>query len=570
MGPSLFFGTARSRRDSVSDIARMDGVTEKRQSARINARSVIVRYGVQIATIALFVTSFALYLSTMAPGLTWENEGGDGGDFLAAAHTWGIPHPTGYPTYLVALRSFSEILPIGDEAFRGNLFSAFTGSLAVGVFFLAARKMLLRLPLSDTKGTAIPFSVAIIASLAFATSNLHWSQSTITEVYALNALFVCAAIWLSLRVRARMDRGEPTLKARFAMAFLLGIAFGNHVTIGFVALPLAIWIYWPWLSERSWRPLVKEWQPPVALLAGLAIYLYSPIASSQDPALNWFFPDSFSGFNSMISATIYQPYVFGLSRDFIDDRVVFSFDLWLTQFTAVGAILGLAGVMFLWSRMKGFAIATIATSIALTVYTIAYNSFDAYVFLVPAFIVFALWIAAGLMNLASITVDAVQKSRTNIASRYHAYAVPAVLGVALIAMPIWSLVFNFAGTDISDDTEASDYVESALRTAGQGSIIITEDIPTFGLWYQSLVAEPEQDVAVIAAFLINFDWYWDHIMRQFPERIPDAEGLSRFQRIRAIGSHNLGKSDVFITHPESGYASQFQLREVDELWLVEE
>jgi len=545
----------------------MDDVTEQRQST---AHSVVVRFSVHIAAIALFAVSFALYLGTMAPGLTWENEGGDGGDFLAAAHTWGIPHPTGYSTYLIALRSFSELAPIGDEAFRGNLFSALTGSLAVGVFFLAARKMLLRLPLADTKGTTLPFAVAVVAALAFATSNLHWSQSTITEVYALNALFVCAAIWISLRVRASIERGEGTLAARTVMAFLLGIAFGNHVTIGFVALPLAIWIYWPILFERNWKRLAKEWQPPIAFLIGLAIYLYSPIASSQDPALNWFFPDSFSGFNSMISASIYQPYVFGLSREFVDDRVVFSFDLWLTQFTAVGAILGLAGVMFLWSRMRGFAIATIGAVVALTVYTIAYNSFDAYVFLVPVFIAFALWIAAGLMNLTSITADAVQKYRSNLAPRLQSLAVPALLSVALIAMPIWSLAFNFSGTDISSDTEASDYVESALSAAGQGSIIITEDIPTFGLWYQSLVAEPERDVAVIAVFLVTFDWYWDHIRRQFPERIPDGEGLSRFQRIRAIASHNLGRSDVFITHPESGYASQFELREAGELWQVEE
>jgi len=109
-----------------------------------------------------------------------------------------------------------------------------------------------------------------------------------------------------------------------------------------------------------------------------------------------------SHWRAMISATIYQPYVFGVSPSFVDDRVIFSFDLWLTQFTAVGAILGLAGVMFLWSRMKGFAAATLTTLLALTVYTIAYNSFDAYVFLVPVFIVFALWIAAGVLNLATI------------------------------------------------------------------------------------------------------------------------------------------------------------------------
>jgi hypothetical protein len=505
----------------------------------------------------------------MAPGLTWENEGGDGGDFLAAAYTWGVPHPTGYPTYLLALRAFSFLVPLGDEAFRGNLFSAVTGAVAVAFLFLAARKMLLRLPLEDTGGRSLPFVVAAVAALAFAASNLHWSQSTITEVYALNAMFACLALWLAFQTRARIENGHRSLWSRAAMAFIFGIALGNHVTIGFIVLPTAVWLYSPFVTQRTWKQTLREWQPPVALALGISVYVYAPVASAQDPALNWFFPDTFDGFRSMISATIYQPYVFGVSPGFIDDRAVFSFRLLLTQFTVAGAILGLAGVMFLWSRAQGLAIATIASVAAITVYTIAYNSFDAYVFLVPVFIIFGLWIAAGLLNLASIVRAAAARANSPFAKRRRAMAVPATLAIALIAMPVWSVIFNYDGVDISSDTEAADYAESAIETAGQGGIIITEDIPTFGLWYESFVAEPDKDVAVIAAFLVRFDWYWDHISRQYPGRIPDGEGLSAFQRIRALAAHNIGKTDVYLTHPDSGYASQLQLRETGDLWLVE-
>lgn len=555
---------------TVARVSHMTETTANSPSTGAALTGAMTRHAVLIASITLFLSAAALYGMTMAPGLTWENDGGDGGDFLAAAHTWGIPHPTGYPTYMVALRSFSEVVPLGDEAFRGNLFSVTTGALAVAFFFLATRKMLLRLPLADTGGRALPFAAAVVAAIAFATSNLHWSQSTITEVYAFNAMFVCLALWTTLRARSRIERGQRALWLRTGMAFLFGVALGNHVTIAFVAVPLAVWLYWPLVQERNWRTLLKEWQPPLALLIGISIYVYAPIASSQDPALNWFFPDTFEGFRSMVSATIYQPYVFGVSPSFIDDRVIYSFDLWLTQYTAVGAILGLAGVMFLWTRERGLAVATLSSLVALLVYTIAYNSFDAYVFLVPVFIIFGAWIAAGLLNLASISRTAAEKTESALVSRHRARVAPAVLAIGVIAMPLWSVVFNYEGVDISSDTEASDYMESAMETAGQGGIIITEDIPTFGLWYQSLVAEPERDVAVVAVFLLRFDWYWDHIKRQYPDRVPDGEGLGTFQRVRAIASHNLGRSGVYLTHPESGYADQFQLSEAGELWRVEE
>ena len=43
----------------------------------------------------------ALYALTMPPGLTWAYDSADGGDFLAAIATRGVPHPSGYPTYLL-------------------------------------------------------------------------------------------------------------------------------------------------------------------------------------------------------------------------------------------------------------------------------------------------------------------------------------------------------------------------------------------------------------------------------------------------------------------------------------
>ena len=99
---------------------------------------------------------------------------------------------------------------------------------------------------------------------------------------------------------------------------------------------------------------------------------------------------------------------------------------------------------------------------------------------------------------------------------------------------------------------------------------IAEDIPTFGLWYQSLVVEKDQDVAVIATFLLGFDWYWDHIERQFPDRVPDGfETAGSLNRTRAIAAHNLGVVPVFITDIEDRFADHFELVEDAPLWRIE-
>ena len=106
------------------------------------------RHRVGLVALAICALSFLLYGITMAPGLTWSNSASDGGDLLTAAFRWGIPHPTGYPTYLLSLRGFSSAIPFGDEALHGNLFSAITASVAMGLLFVATVRILRALQIS--------------------------------------------------------------------------------------------------------------------------------------------------------------------------------------------------------------------------------------------------------------------------------------------------------------------------------------------------------------------------------------------------------------------------------------
>ena len=76
--------------------------------------------------------ALALYARTLAPGLTWAHNGADGGDLLAAALTRGVPHPTGYPTYVMLLAAAVKLTP-GEPALGGNWLSAISAALAVAL-----------------------------------------------------------------------------------------------------------------------------------------------------------------------------------------------------------------------------------------------------------------------------------------------------------------------------------------------------------------------------------------------------------------------------------------------------
>ena len=521
-----------------------------------------------VPALLLFVLSLSLYSMTMAPGLTWANLGGDGGDLLAAAHTWGIPHPTGYPTYLVLLRAFSSVVWFGDAASKGNLFSAVTGAAAVAVFFLATRKILVRLPVSETRGRVLPVATAFVAALGFASSNIHWSQSTITEVYALNALFAALFLWIAALARTLNDRDQPSLLLRSLLALLLGVALGNHFTVMFIAVPFGIWMYWPLLKPGRRLATLKEWQVPLGLVAGLCVYLYAPVASSQDPALNWFFPHTRDGFWTMVSGMPYQDYVLGVRSEVLRDRIPYLADRWLTQYTALGAVFGLVGITVIWSRLKGFALAGIVSVVALAVYSVTYRGFDSYVLLIPVFMVIGMWIAARLLNLiVGLTRFAENADVSWLSTRRSAIA-PVLLLAATVALPVWSVVFNYEGIDISGDTEAVEFVTEAFEAAGTRSVIISEDIPTFALWYQAYVAEPDRDVAVVAWFLLGQEWYWKHLQRQFPDRIPAGNVIGGLRQLRLIIAHNEGNTAVLFTRDYASYSETYLLEPAGPLWRV--
>src|SRR5688572_12699306 len=143
----------------------------------------------RVASPLLLVCSLtAMYLRTLAPGLTWASGSTDGGDLIAAAATGGIAHPTGYPLYLLLARLF-QFLPLDSLAFRTNLMSAVAAVLAsLLIYHILTR--------SQQNSSGVPGSAwlsGLAAAFAFGLAPLVWSQAVVTEVYTLQA---CLTAWV--------------------------------------------------------------------------------------------------------------------------------------------------------------------------------------------------------------------------------------------------------------------------------------------------------------------------------------------------------------------------------------
>ena len=522
-----------------------------------------------LAGAGLIVASFVLYLSTLAPTLTWgwNSTGVDGGELLAAANTLGIPHPPGYPTYTLLLKSFATVVPVGDFAYRGNLLSAVLASASVLTVYWVSLRFCRHL--KPDAPEALVVIGAALGSAVFATSPLFWSQAVITEVYALNALFVGAlllvASHLALSSPGGPSHGAPHTAQKLALfGLLLGIGLGNHLTLLAVAIPL---LYWLW-SALGWRTLASPWMI-AALVLGLAVYAYLPVRAAQDPAINWGNADTLSGLAWMVSGGPYQEYLFSVPAESIRERLVSWLDLVFSQFNPLGLFLGLIAVAPLRTRAPRFFISTLASIILLSTYSLSYNTVDFEVLMIPAFLLFSVWVGAGFFwIMAAWTRDFVESREGPSLRPLRLLASHQVLALSILGfvlLPGLAVVLNYGSQNLRGDRSAYDYAAGVLEAVPDGSVVLSgREESAFSLWYMRYVESPERDVATIATPLLQFDWYLRDVHRMFPQRVPQMESIDVVEAVRRIVEHNDGGRGVFFTE---GFPSDaFELSRVGSIY----
>ncbi len=440
-----------------------------------------------------------LYTRTLAPGLTWAHDGGDGGDLLAAALTRGVPHPTGYPTYQLLLRVALGLAEGGEPARVGNWLSALCAAAAVALLADLARRTL--------AGSAWRDLAALGAGLIWAASPALWSQAVITEVYALNALAVVAILWLLWRWCSALATGHPGWPWLSVMGLVLGLGVGNHLTLTLVLPGIAAGC---WPQRRALRQdLWKTCALPLAACAfGMSVYATLPWAASHAPAINWGGATTLQGLWWLVSGVAYRGLVLGVPWAYLPGRLA----AWGAE---AGRQLGggpwgmLIALLGLWQMdrvSRAWSQATVLVAAAYTIFAVSYNAADSYVYLIPAWGVASLWFAQG----ASWIGD-------RIAEQGSGRWTIAVVIVLSAGLPLAAVMRHWPQMDLSRDHEAQSFIDDVVATAApQAVILLGEDSPTFALWYARYGLGQRPDLAPVNVHLYDFPWYWSSLLRQHP------------------------------------------------------
>ncbi len=388
---------------------------------------------------------------------------GDSGDLLTAIAVLGIPHPSGYPLYVLAAKLWSLLFFFLPLPLSVSLFSAACGAAACVVLYRAAR---------ESGVDAIP---AAGAAWLFAFAPSVWAEANIQRVYTLNALFVALALRLTLRwSREARDRDLV------AAAFVCGLGASNHLEMGVVGVAVGVFaIVSRPATMRRWKLLAAC---AGAAVLGLLPYVYLPLRARAHPLLDWGHPVTPRSFAAVVlresfwgRAWIREPGdLLPILKDYASGL--------LTESAWAGA--GLAVIAVAVARRRGWPVGLPLLVMAANLVVLALHGSRSDLFIwhryyIPSYLCLALLASWGWQTFAGMSPR-------------------RILELASVLPPLALLVLGWRQNDRSRYSIGEDYSRQLLSTLPPGSqLIASDDNILFVLMYLNLGEQARPDVHLI-------------------------------------------------------------------------
>lgn len=433
-------------------------------------------------------TAFVVYMLTLAPDLSWANHSVDGGELITAAATLGVPHPSGYPTYVLLGKLFTW-LPIGTLAYRLNFFSAVSVALAAGLVGLMGVHLIEHyfpaLPNRPAKLVGVwPEVTAVAAGLTFAFAPLIWGQALVSEVYGLNLLCLAALLWALL-----------TQRPSWLVGLLFGLSLTTHLT-SLLLLPLTL----IWLGRQQIGKFF------LGVLIGLLPFLFLPLLTNSGSPVVWGQADNLAGWWWLVSGQLYRNNLFNFAAFAVEERLTSWAILLPAQFLWIGFVLLMWGV---WqaarttvdSRFRLWAGLTSGTAVLYLIYAFGYGTPDAVVFTLPALLLCAMLLAPALK----------------------------AWGWLALGLPLFLLLLNFQTQDLSGQDGLRPLTLDLLGQLPAEAVVLSENASTtFTLWYFHFAEKKRPDLVIVDTNLFAFDWYRNRLRAREAIFVPAVDDLPSF------------------------------------------
>ena len=470
---------------------------------RVARRNLRLGHPVFISTL-VGVALLTLYLITKSPTITWEHNGADSGELAAAAIILGIPHPPGYPLWIILNHWALKVIPGADPAGQLVILSCICAALAGSLVTYTSIKLVSTFFKDNRVNIALG---SITAGLFCGTSPLIWSQATIVEVYPLLALVIACVMILALKsYDGQKDEGKTRLPL---IGLLIGLGTGIHLTILFL-IPAFMPLFFKRISIKESIKFV------LGVTAGMNIFWVLPFFAMRHPAISWGDATSLNGFLWLISGTPYQDLFLGLPLHEMPQRAFEMSRLLARQFGGLGWAIFVYGAAILWQKDRRLTLSLASLMIVYCGYAFLYGSNDSIVYIIPALLAGGIVIGIGTVQFLS-WINMKIRLPTIIP-----FLAILVLGPSLSVLVSWDRI------NLSSNVQALQYAQSISLTLDSDDILLVDtDRHIFSMWYYCFGLEESGCPKIITPALLKYQWYRNQIFDRYnliDENLSDYDG----------------------------------------------
>ncbi|OGS33433.1 MAG: hypothetical protein A2474_03080 [Elusimicrobia bacterium RIFOXYC2_FULL_34_12] len=425
--------------------------------------------------IIVFFITFGIYLYTLYSTIQSFR---DAGDLIVSAYTLGIAHPPGYPLYVILGKIWTTLIPLGNIAYRTNIFSAITSALCVTIVYLIVSKKLE----SKWIGAITAFSLAI--------STAFWRQSILSEIYSLNALFAIIVIYILLFHTDKL----------LLLSFLFGLGLGNHQTLLLLVPGIAYFL----IKSKYYITNIKTIKYlMIFFLLGFSIYLFLPIRASRQPINNWGNPSNFSNFVKVLSRADYGTMNLSSRYSGTNSSLLDSFKIYLSL---LKNNIGVIGILLLFIGIT----VSFKNTFNLTILLL-------FLFTGPFF----------------IFLSRLPNNEFSLAMLEPACALPSIFLVILIGIcikkmipksivplfilfPLFLGITNFNKLNKRNNFLALDYGKNLMLSIGKNSFLsMIADMPIFTINYLQYAGKYRNDIKIV------YNSFLPWRIREYENKYPD-------------------------------------------------
>ena len=463
--------------------------------------------------VAAAIVLFVVYSLTLARGVTYW----DAGEFLAAIHSLGIPHPPGTPLFVIVARVWSMVAaPVVGFTIAVNAFSSLTTAAAFG--------LVANLFWRATNDAPAAFAGALTAGLM----STVWLNATETEVYAFALFAAFCILWCARRY-------AMTTESRWVVLTLYatGLAWSLHLT-ALLVVPAAFHV----LASARERPALRAVGTGLLLsVVGGSVVLFMLVRARHDPAINQGDPSTIRALIDVIQRHQYDVaplwprraplwLQFGNVFEYADWQVALGLGpdpgptVARTSMTVLFALFGIFGSMrhraIDRATWRTWMILFLTTSIGVVLYLnlragasygegvlppgALHEARDRDYFFTWAFVCWGAWAGFGVVQLARSLAARARVTPSRTPALVRASVIVAALPLVLNWAPIWH-----ERRDVQRRDELTARTTLASLPANAVFLAIGDN-DTYPLWYLQEVLRMRRDVTVVTVPLLTPAW----------------------------------------------------------------